>query len=68
MTRLFTLAAVAVAALLLAIADPGRALAATPATCAQFHSQAAAQHAVDSGKVTIADPDHDGRICVISPR
>jgi len=68
MTRLATLLLVATTAIALGPGGASNANAAPPATCAQFPSQAAAQQAVDSGQVTIADPDHDGRYCVISPR
>ena len=35
----------------------------TAATCSDYATQADAQRAADT-----ADPDHDGRYCVISPR
>jgi hypothetical protein len=67
MTRLATLLLVVTAAIALAPGGAPNATAAPSATCAQFASQAAAQHAVDSGRVTIADPDHDGRYCEGNP-
>jgi len=56
------------APLLAAIALATTTTPASAATCADYATQAAAQHAVDSGQATIRDPDNDGRICVISPR